>query len=100
MNIEQSFGYKSMSSKISFQDPDGRLWCSTKVSKNDCQHVGEGSYWGYCDIVNGKCTVETKDERTKVLLDVLDEIKTQQQEVLDNHRNVNDKLKSILAQLD
>ena len=68
------------------QDPDGRLWCSTKVSKNDRQHVGEGSYWGYCDIVNGKCPVETEDEKTKVLLDVLDEIKTQQQKVLDNHR--------------
>merc|ERR1711976_1018463 len=43
-----------------FQDPDGRLWCSTKVSKTDRQHIGGGSYWGYCDIKDGKgpdCTI-------------------------------------------
>ena len=32
---------------ISDTDPDGRLWCSTKVDEN-LNHVGGGGHWGYC----------------------------------------------------
>ena len=32
---------------ISDTDPDGRLWCSTKVDRAGV-HVGQAGHWGYC----------------------------------------------------
>merc|ERR1719266_2249371 len=32
---------------ISNSDPDGRLWCSTKVDGAGV-HVGQAGHWGYC----------------------------------------------------
>jgi len=32
---------------ISDTDPDGRLWCSTKLDSAG-QHVGQAGHWGYC----------------------------------------------------
>ena len=29
------------------EDPDGKLWCSTKTS-TDLEHVGGQGNWGYC----------------------------------------------------
>jgi hypothetical protein len=36
-------------------DPDGKLWCSTRTTPDD-YHVGRGGFWGYCsdDCVNEK----------------------------------------------
>ena len=41
------------------EDPDGKLWCSTKTS-SDLEHIGGQGNWGYCeqscfqtDIVSG-----------------------------------------------
>merc|ERR1712218_59737 len=58
-----------------FQDPDGRLWCSTKVSRSNRQHVGGGGYWGYCNIVSGKCP---QDDNEEILLRIIDTVQEQQ----------------------
>jgi len=42
-----TFAGVTRSSCISDQDPDGKLWCSTKVDKSGV-HVGGGGHWGYC----------------------------------------------------
>ena len=31
-----------------FQDPDDKLWCSTKVDRSG-KHVGRKGHWGYCE---------------------------------------------------
>merc|ERR1712156_394367 len=83
-----------------FQDPDGRLWCSTKVTKTDRQHVGGGSYWGYCDIKDGKCPGEEDDTKSQVLLGVLDIIKQREQNDKEKTKGNNDILQDVLSKLD
>merc|ERR1712212_1084995 len=94
---------KTFTNCTDFQDPDGRLWCSTNVSKPDRQHIGGGSYWGYCDIVDGKCPQEKEEE---ILLKVIDTVQEQQQifkrgqEIgLENQKNANAILTRILDQI-
>jgi len=41
------FGGVARSGCISDSDPEGRLWCSTRVDA-DGVHVGEGGHWAHC----------------------------------------------------
>ena len=53
-----------------FQDPDGRLWCSTKVDKSGI-HVGKKGYWGYCEKWSYAGSCKNREPITK-LQDYLD----------------------------
>ena len=42
------FAQKIFNSCTREKDPDGNLWCSTKVDK-DGKHIGGANEWGYCE---------------------------------------------------
>ena len=79
------------------QDPDGRLWCSTKVDSNG-KHVGGEGNWGYCNLINGICPKGPVDKET-ILIKVVETVQEQQKIGLEKQKDANDILKRVVDEL-
>ena len=78
------------------QDPENKLWCSTKISKSGF-HIGGEGFWGYCDIVGGECLDgKSKDE---ILLAIVNAVQETQQIGLEKQKNANGLLAGVLDTL-